>query len=55
METETEAEVVAVIMRMAGMAETVKGMVETVKGTAETVVNWEVGWIMGMDSEGMMF
>jgi hypothetical protein len=51
METETEAEAeveveaAVVTMRTA----------EMVKGTAETFTNWEVGRIMGTDSEGTMF
>jgi hypothetical protein len=40
-ETETEAEAAAAVM------------MRTMK-TAETVVNWEVGQIIGMDSEGTM-
>jgi hypothetical protein len=28
---------------------------EMVKGVAETVANWEVGQIIGTDSEGTMF
>jgi hypothetical protein len=46
--TEMEAEAAAVVtMRM-------MEMVKTVKGAAEMVTNWEVGWIMGIDSEGTM-
>jgi hypothetical protein len=48
-ETETEAEAAAVVMTRT------MEMAKTVKGAAETVANWEVGWIMGMDGEGMMF
>jgi hypothetical protein len=50
METETETEAEAAVAVMTRTIETVK----TVKGVAEMVANWEVGQIMGMDSEGMM-
>jgi hypothetical protein len=43
-----EAEAAAVTMRTVETA-------ETVKGAAEMVAKWEVGRIMGTDSEGMMF
>jgi hypothetical protein len=44
-----EAEVAVAVMTR--MMETAK----TVKRAAETGTNWEVGQIMGMDSEGTMF
>jgi hypothetical protein len=44
----------AVTTRMAETAETVREVAETVREVAETVANWEVGQIMGTDSEGTM-